>query len=116
MRGTSSSISVCMLSHRDERGRVVDTVVAADEHVAVLLADLELGVERIAHATHLIAMRDGAIVAQGEPAEVVDEALVEEVFGLPRQDVPCPQTGAPMVVPAARRAQRSVASTSAATR
>jgi iron complex transport system ATP-binding protein len=68
------------------------------------------------YATHLIAMRDGAVVAQGDPAQVVDAALVEDVFGLPCQVVPCPETGAPMVVPAARRAQRSAASTSAAAR
>ena len=30
------------------------------------------------YATHLIAMRDGAIVAQGEPAEIVTAELVED--------------------------------------
>ena len=34
------------------------------------------------YATHLIAMRDGAIVAEGPPGEIVDAALVEAVFGL----------------------------------
>ena len=53
------------------------------------------------YATHLIAMRDGAIVAEGAPAEIVDAELVERVFGLPCLVVPCPATGAPMVVPAA---------------
>jgi iron complex transport system ATP-binding protein len=54
------------------------------------------------YATHLIAMREGAVVAQGDPAEIVDAELVERVFGLPCLVVPCPATGAPMVVPAAR--------------
>ena len=54
------------------------------------------------YATHLIAMRDGAIVAEGEPGAIVDAELVESVFGLPCRVVPCPETGAPMVVPAAR--------------
>ena len=58
------------------------------------------------YATHLIAMRDGAIVAEGAPEAIVDAALVERVFGLRCQVVPCPETGAPMVVPAARRARR----------
>ena len=53
------------------------------------------------YATHLIAMRDGAIVAEGPPAEIVDAELVEAVFGLQCLVVPCPATGAPMVVPAA---------------
>jgi iron complex transport system ATP-binding protein len=55
------------------------------------------------YATHLIAMREGAIVAEGAPAEIVDAALVEAVFGLRCLVVPCPATGAPMVVPAARK-------------
>ncbi len=54
------------------------------------------------YATHLIAMREGAVVAEGEPAEIVTAELVEEVFGLRCLVVPCPASGAPMVVPVAR--------------
>jgi iron complex transport system ATP-binding protein len=52
------------------------------------------------YATHLIAMRDGAVVAEGPPAEIVTASLVEDVFGLKCLVVPCPASGAPMVVPA----------------
>jgi iron complex transport system ATP-binding protein len=52
------------------------------------------------YATHLIAMRDGAVLAEGPPEEIVTAALVEEVFGLKCLVVPCPASGAPMVVPA----------------
>jgi iron complex transport system ATP-binding protein len=52
------------------------------------------------YATHLIAMRDGAIVAEGPPADIVTASLVEDVFGLKCLVVPCPASGAPMVVPA----------------
>ncbi|MYR70740.1 iron complex transport system ATP-binding protein [Streptomyces sp. OspMP-M45] len=55
------------------------------------------------YASHLIAMRDGRIVAEGTPQEVVTAALVKEVFDLPCQVVPDPVTGTPMVVPLARR-------------
>ncbi|MEV4441639.1 ABC transporter ATP-binding protein [Streptomyces sp. NPDC049577] len=55
------------------------------------------------YATHLIAMRDGKVVAQGPPGEVVTAELVERVFGLRCQVVPDPETGTPLVVPAARR-------------
>jgi iron complex transport system ATP-binding protein len=54
------------------------------------------------YATHLIAMRDGSVVAHGIPSEVVTAELVEDVFGLRCLVVPCPASGAPMVVPAAR--------------
>ncbi len=55
------------------------------------------------YATHLIAMRDGQVVATGPPQTVVTAALVEEVFGLPCRVIDDPETGTPLVVPAARR-------------
>jgi iron complex transport system ATP-binding protein len=55
------------------------------------------------YATHLVAMRGGAIVAQGDPAEIVTAELVEEVFGLPCRVIDDPETGTPLVVPNARR-------------
>ncbi|MEN8653163.1 ABC transporter ATP-binding protein [Streptomyces sp. 21So2-11] len=55
------------------------------------------------YATHLIAMREGEIVAQGPPAEVVTAELVERVFGLRCLVIDDPETGTPLVVPASRR-------------
>ncbi|GAA3751626.1 ABC transporter ATP-binding protein [Salinactinospora qingdaonensis] len=55
------------------------------------------------YATHLIAMSDGQVVAQGDPAEIITAELVEEVFGLPCRIIPDPETGTPLVVPADRR-------------
>lgn len=57
------------------------------------------------YATHLIAMRDGAVVAEGPPAEVVTAPLVERVFGLRCQVIEDPETGTPLVVPAGRKAR-----------
>ncbi|MGY3679479.1 ABC transporter ATP-binding protein [Streptomyces sp. TE33382] len=55
------------------------------------------------YATHLIAMRDGRVIAEGTPEEVVTAGLVEEVFDLPCRVVPDPVTGTPMVIPLARQ-------------
>jgi iron complex transport system ATP-binding protein len=55
------------------------------------------------YATHLVAMRDGAIVAQGDPSETVTADLVEAVFGLPCRVIEDPESGTPLVVPAGRR-------------
>ncbi|MFB8444736.1 ABC transporter ATP-binding protein [Streptomyces niveus] len=60
------------------------------------------------YATHLIAMREGEIYAEGPPAEVVTAELVERVFGLRCQVIDDPETGTPLVVPAARRARHTV--------
>jgi iron complex transport system ATP-binding protein len=55
------------------------------------------------YATHLIAMRDGRVARSGQPAEVLTAELVEEVFGLPCRVIDDPETGTPLVIPAARR-------------
>ncbi|MDX3538688.1 ABC transporter ATP-binding protein [Streptomyces sp. MB09-01] len=57
------------------------------------------------YATHLIAMRGGKVVAEGPPAEVVTAELVEKVFGLKCQIIDDPETGTPLVIPAARVAR-----------
>lgn len=82
-------VEVLDLLHRlrAERGR---TVVA-------VLHDLN---QAARYAGHLIAMRDGAVVAAGEPREILTADLVRDVFGLDCVVVPCPVSGAPLVVPA----------------
>lgn len=54
------------------------------------------------YASHIIAMKDGAIVDQGAPSEIFTEALVEQVFGLASVIIPDPVTATPLVVPKAR--------------
>jgi iron complex transport system ATP-binding protein len=81
---------------------VLDLCAELHEEGRTLVAVLHDLNHACRYATHLIAMRDGAIVAEGEPRAIVDAELVEAVFGLPCHVVPCPATGAPMVVPAAR--------------
>ncbi|WP_225795836.1 ABC transporter ATP-binding protein [Streptomyces aculeolatus] len=61
------------------------------------------------YATHLIAMRDGQVVAEGAPGDIVDAELVERVFGLKCQVIADPETGTPLVVPAARKARAGAA-------
>ncbi len=55
------------------------------------------------YADHMIAMRDGAVVATGSPAHVVTPEQVQMVFGLPVQVHPDPITGTPMVIPVPQR-------------
>nr|WP_231126721.1 ABC transporter ATP-binding protein [Motilibacter aurantiacus] len=93
-------LDLCAQLHEDE-GR---TVVA-------VLHDLNLSCR---YATHLIAMRDGQIMAAGRPGDIVTAELVEDVFGLACRVVPDPETGTPLVVPAARQRRRSAAANSPA--
>ncbi|MFT4264156.1 MAG: ABC transporter ATP-binding protein [Nocardioides sp.] len=58
------------------------------------------------YGTHLIAMKDGEVVAEGAPHDVVTAELVEEVFGLRCLVVPDPVVGTPQVVPLGRERAR----------
>jgi iron complex transport system ATP-binding protein len=51
------------------------------------------------YAHWLIAMKDGRIVADGAPADIVDAALISEVFGLRCTVVRDPVSGTPMSIP-----------------
>jgi len=54
------------------------------------------------YATHLIAMKDGAVVAQGRPEEIITAELVEEVFGLRCMIIEDPVSKTPLVIPLGR--------------
>ena len=54
------------------------------------------------YATHLLVMKDGAVVAEGDPARIVDADLIEEVFGLASIVIQDPVTATPLVVPMGR--------------
>ncbi|WP_344855737.1 ABC transporter ATP-binding protein [Amycolatopsis ultiminotia] len=58
------------------------------------------------YGTHLIAMKDGNVVAEGPPGEIVTADLVEEVFGLRCLVMPDPVVGTPSVVPLGRERTR----------
>ncbi|MDR6437716.1 iron complex transport system ATP-binding protein [Paenarthrobacter nicotinovorans] len=51
------------------------------------------------YATHLIAMKDGAVIAEGRPADVISAELVEHVFGLPCMVIDDPVSHTPLVIP-----------------
>ena len=67
--------------------------------IVLVLHDLDHAAR---YANHLIAMRDGAIVAQGAPTEIVTEELVLDILGLACQVIADPVSGTPMVVPIGR--------------
>ncbi|MGW5558944.1 ABC transporter ATP-binding protein [Micromonospora sp. NPDC003944] len=88
-------LDLCARLH-EEQGRTLVAVLHDLNHAA-------------RYATHLIAMRDGRVVAAGEPTPVVTADLVTEVFGLPCRVIDDPETGTPLVVPAARRRATALA-------
>src|SRR3712207_2352670 len=68
--------------------------------VVMVLHDLNLAAR---YADELVVMKDGRVVAQGPPGEVLSEALLLEVYGLVARLVPDPVSDRPLVVPVGRR-------------
>ncbi|MFH5232423.1 ABC transporter ATP-binding protein [Antrihabitans spumae] len=67
--------------------------------VVLVLHDLNLAFR---YADHVVAMKAGAIVAEGPPAEVATAVVIKDVFGLDCEVVPDPVAGTPMIVPRGR--------------
>ncbi|MCA5894898.1 ABC transporter ATP-binding protein [Isoptericola sp. NEAU-Y5] len=68
--------------------------------VVMVLHELNLAAR---YADHLVVMRSGQIIAQGDPREVLTESVVREAFALEARVVPDPVSGTPLVVPIGRR-------------
>lgn len=87
------------ITHQIELLEMFVDLNQADRTLVAVLHDLN---QAARYGTHLIAMRDGRVVAEGPPSEIVTAELVEEVFGLKCLVVPDPVVGTPQVVPLGR--------------
>lgn len=54
-----------------------------------------------AYSDRLVLMRDGGVIAQGTPGQVLTETLIRRVFGLDALILSHPETGKPLCVPRA---------------
>ncbi len=84
------------LAHQVEVLALMRRLQQGGRTVVAVLHDLN---QAARYADHIVAMRDGAIRAEGPPSDVFTEALVREVFGLDCVIATCPVSGAPQVVP-----------------
>ncbi|MDP2711504.1 MAG: ABC transporter ATP-binding protein [Solirubrobacteraceae bacterium] len=90
------------LTHQIEVLDLLDDLVDAHGRTVVMvLHDLN---QACRYADHIVAMRDGRIHAAGAPGDVVDAALVQDVFGLQARVIDDPVTGTPLCLPTGRRA------------
>lgn len=67
--------------------------------IVMVLHDLNLAAR---YADTLVVMNGGAIVASGDPSDVISEETVLDAFGLECRVIPDPVSGSPMVVPLGR--------------
>ncbi|QHO90087.1 cobalamin/Fe3+-siderophore ABC transporter ATP-binding protein [Actinomyces sp. 432] len=67
--------------------------------IVMVLHDINLAAR---YADHVIAMREGRVVAAGTPEQVVSPALMREVFGLDAEVITDPVSATPLVLPKGR--------------
>ncbi len=69
--------------------------------IVMVLHDLN---EACRYADRIVAMTAGRIHRQGTPAEVVDPAMVRDVYGVEAEVIPHPVAGTPLCLPVGRTA------------
>lgn len=87
------------IAHQIEVLDLVSLLRAQGRTVVAVLHEINIAAR---YATHLIAMCDGRIVAQGLPGDILDEDLVRTVFGISARIILDPDTGAPVMLPRSR--------------
>ncbi|ERJ20452.1 Iron dicitrate transport system permease protein FecE [Salinisphaera shabanensis E1L3A] len=82
------------LGHAIEVFELVRDLAAEGKTVVMVLHDLG---NACRYADHLVAMRDGRVVAAGPPSEIVSRELVRELYGVDCTLVTDTDTGAPLL-------------------
>lgn len=84
------------IAHQIEVLALCRTMRAEGRTVLAVLHDLT---QAARYADRLVLMKDGRVVAQGDPAAVLTADNVRDVFGLDAAIAPDPVSGDPMVIP-----------------
>jgi len=67
--------------------------------IVMVLHDINLAAR---YADHIFALRQGKLVAEGEPSKVITNELIKDVFGLRCSVIKDPISGSPSVIPIGR--------------
>nr|WP_201469821.1 ABC transporter ATP-binding protein [Microbacterium hydrocarbonoxydans] len=84
------------IAHQYELLRLFQRLHREGRTIVAVLHDLN---QAARFADHMIMMRDGRIVASGDPASIVTSERVHEVFGLECSIIADPHSGTPLVIP-----------------
>lgn len=67
--------------------------------IVMVLHDINLSAR---YADYIFAVKNGVLVSEGAPEDIVDEALIRNVFGLECRVIQDPVAGSPFIVPIGR--------------
>ncbi|MEU9216471.1 ABC transporter ATP-binding protein [Streptomyces sp. NPDC048376] len=87
------------LAHAVDVLDLVDDLHESGRTVVMVLHDLNLATR---YSDNLVVMREGAILAQGHPRDVITAELLHEAFGLRAKVIDDPVGDRPLVVPIGR--------------
>nr|WSW70866.1 ABC transporter ATP-binding protein [Streptomyces sp. NBC_00995] len=87
------------LAHAIDVLDLVDDLHESGRTVVMVLHDLNLATR---YSDNLIVMREGVILAQGHPRDVITAGLLEEAFGLRAMVIDDPVGDRPLIVPIGR--------------
>lgn len=83
---------------------VADLVHRRGKTVVAVLHDLN---QAARYADHMVLLKKGRIIGTGQPAEVMTESAVADVFGVVSSIISDPVTGTPMCIPAKRHVRHN---------
>ncbi|MFC8594891.1 ABC transporter ATP-binding protein [Streptomyces atroolivaceus] len=87
------------LAHAIDVLDLVDDLHESGRTVVMVLHDLNLATR---YSDHLVVMREGSILAQGHPRDVITTELLLEAFGLRARVIDDPVGDRPLIVPIGR--------------
>ncbi|WP_395570521.1 ABC transporter ATP-binding protein [Streptomyces sp. BK79] len=87
------------LAHAIDVLDLVDDLHESGCTVVMVLHDLNLATR---YSDHLVVMREGAVLAQGHPRDVITAELLHEAFGLRAKVIDDPVGDRPLIVPIGR--------------
>ncbi|MFG2589860.1 ABC transporter ATP-binding protein [Streptomyces sp. NPDC048438] len=87
------------LAHAIDVLDLVDDLHESGRTVVMVLHDLNLATR---YSDNLVVMREGAILAQGHPRDVITADLLQEAFGLRAKVIEDPVGDRPLIVPIGR--------------
>ena len=67
--------------------------------IVMVLHDINLSAR---YADYIFALREGKLVAEGQPSKVITSALIKDIFGMDSTVIQDPVSGSPSVVPIGR--------------
>ncbi|MGO2684956.1 MAG: ABC transporter ATP-binding protein [Microbacterium sp.] len=84
------------IGHQNDVMELISDMRDGNRTIVAVLHDIN---QAARFATHLIAMKDGRIVAEGDPRDIVTTDLIHELFGLSARVITDPVFGCPVVLP-----------------